>query len=132
MATIKDWPKNDYSLETSLIFGLPEMLGIMEQKDVWVHIRLNNDIYVPINAIYQYSYCSELEGAEWPTIFYEGTEEIVELKDYSNKMTALFGIIYPIKDTSYLNGKFCITFSGWKNNTLKWYYTEEKVFKIEM
>lgn len=124
----RKWPQNDYSLESSLMFGLPEILGFMDQKDVWVHVNLINGIYVPINAIYLYS----SEMAEWPKIFYEGTqEEPVVLKTTNNITTSIFGIIYSLKNVSYSKGTFCITFSGWKNNTLTQYYTEKINFDLE-
>lgn len=118
---IKEWPKNDYSLESSLMIGLPEELGIIEQ--VRVHIKLENGTYIPVNATYLFS--SELK--EKPIIFQEDTKDLVKL---TGNNFAIFGIIYQIIDENYFSGSFCITFASWKDEKLNHYYTEEKNFNI--
>ena len=119
---IREWPKNDESLESSLMIPLPEELGII--KNVQVHIKLDENGNIPIDAIYQYSIDGELPT---PNIFKENTKE--RIKIISNRF-AIFGIIYQIQNESFLNGAFYITFAAWKNEELILYYTDEKKFNI--
>ena len=117
------WPENDYTLETSLIVGLPEELGILEH--VCCHIKIADGTHIPISAIY---IGSIVNGNKSPLIFKEATKEEITI---TSNIVALFGIIYQIKDKKCLNGTFCFTFSGWKNDKLEYYYTKEDIFKIE-
>ena len=128
---IREWPKNSLSIETSLVFGLPETLGIINQENVWVHIHLKNNLYVPINAEYCYSYPLSKLDIKLPTIFYEDTKQIVEVNTTKESSIAYFGIIYECKHESFLNGSFCITFTGWKDEILTYYYTAKKEFSLE-
>lgn len=129
---IREYPKNLSNIETSMIFGLPEELGIIHQENVSVHIQLNTGIYIPINAKYCFSYPLSTINIELPTIFYEDTKQIVEINTTVESTIAYFGIIYECKNESYLNGSFCITFAGWKNDTLTYYYTTSKSFSLDI
>lgn len=124
MANIREWPKNDESLETSLMIGLPEELGIIQQ--VRVHINLDNGTYICIDAIYQ---CSvERLNFSLPIIFKEETKEKILI---NNANIAIFGIIYQIENEAFLNGSFYTTFEAWKNEYLGHYFTETIKFDIK-
>lgn len=119
---IREWPKNDETLESSLMFPLPEELGII--KNVRVHIKLDDGTYVKIDAIYQ---CSIEGQLPTPDIFKENTNEKIEI---INNRFAVFGMVYQVQNESFLNGTFCITFKAWKDENLTSYYTKEKKFNI--
>lgn len=127
----KEWPKNSTNIETSMIFALPEILGIIHQENVWVHIQLDTGKYIPINAKYCFSYPLSTINIEIPTIFYEDTKQIVEIQTIPESTLAYFGIIYECKDQTYSKGTFCITFSAWKEDNLTYYYTAQKTFSLE-
>lgn len=122
------------TFETTLEFALPEELGILD--NVYVHVQLENGHNISIPAIHEFRYHSE-NGIEWPIIFNDETKRPVqilnELKDYPTELnSSFFGIIYTGVDESYQKGSFCITFTGWKDDTLTWYYTNRTFFSLEI
>ncbi len=116
--------------ETSLLISLPEELGIL--GNVWVHITLSNGRYVPIEATLcpHFRHYSET-GAEWPNLYNEDTKQQLfnwEINKNGEPNTTVFGIIYTCYDSSFFKGSFVVTFTSWKEEILRSFYTETVSF----
>ncbi|MCI8641275.1 MAG: hypothetical protein HFJ59_05340 [Clostridia bacterium] len=119
------------NIQAILPIALPEVLGIID--NVWVHITLSNKILsLKVESYPEQRYYSTT-GLEWPTIFNEDTKETVQLKVNENDEfnTSVFGIIYTCYDETFLKGSFTVTFNAWKDESLRSYYTETKLFEID-
>lgn len=120
--------------ETTLVFALPEELGIFD--NVYVHVQLENGQNISIPATHEFRYHSD-NGIEWPMIFNDETKKPVAILNESKDCltepnSSFFGIIYTGFDRSYAKGSFCITFTGWKDEKLTRYYIEQKPFSLEI
>ena len=119
--------------ETSLLIALPEELGILD--NVWVHITLSNGRYVPIEAKLcpHFRHYSE-KGEEWPKLYEENTNKLLsnwEIDKNGEPNTTVFGIIYTCYDKDFFKGSFVVTFTSWKEEILRSFYTETVSFDLE-
>lgn len=119
--------------ETSLLVSLPEELGILD--NVWVHITLSNGRYIPIKAdlCLDFRHYSE-DGAEWPILYDEDTKQQISnwnINKNGDPNTTVFGIVYTCYDRTFLKGSFVVTFTSWKNECVKSFYTEMVTFDLD-
>jgi len=121
----------DYAV-TSLPIALPEELGIID--NVYVHLTLSNNRYVQIKAnSYQELRYHSNTGEEWPKLFDETTKKQLsnwKIEDNDEPNTSVFWIIYTCYDESYMAGSFVVTFTSWKDEQLKYFYTEKVHFNL--
>lgn len=116
--------------ETSIILSIPEELGFID--NAYAHITLSNGTYFCEKAFTDSRFRYHSDGSTWPKIFREDSKEQVlnlhvpSVEDTSLN-TSVFGIVYPLKDMSYLEGYCVFTFRA--NNTD--YYTESLYFKVD-
>lgn len=120
--------------ETSLTISLPEELGIID--NVWVHITLLNNTYIPLKAkLYSHFRHYSRTGEEWPKLYDENTKQQItnwKINKDGKPNTTVFGIIYKCYDRTFFKGSFVITFTSWKCEVLKYYYTERKYFDLDV
>lgn len=97
---------------------LPEDVGIID--NIYAHIQIQEE-KLDIKAFHSGRYISSA-GCEWLKVFYTDGKIFKSNKLESSSFSFYVNIWNGIEGTFYL------TFSGWKNEILTSYYTEQKHF----
>lgn len=109
--------KNQF--RTAFQIYLPEDLGIIE--NISVHLETNEGDYV-IKEISHISRYKSINGSEWLNVY--NNDNIIT--SFETLKSSAFS--FPIEIWDGLKGSFYLTFTGWKDNTLTYYYTEKRQF----